>query len=275
MNKMVHLSNLPLLALLSILVQKSQGFVISPSSRVALIRTPLTTGKTPRCIYSSTCIVGMLPGDKTNVKDVNEKTFTELFPFEGVDPTTAGVESDRLSLILLSAKDALAPAAQVLDDATDGWALFYADLSPENETTSVGRAFLATNIAYALVGLLLTIQGDVILGLLTEVVSVASFIYHYTQLQASGMRTPDATVRVALMVDYIFAFTSIFVGLIYLVSDQQLPPIEGFVSAFAGLSCLFACWIYEKGYPYILLHSFWHLFSAYAAYVVGVSHLAA
>jgi hypothetical protein len=272
---MVHLSSFRLLALLSILVQKSQGFVINPSSRVDL-RTSLTTGKT-RCIYSSTCM-GLFSGDKSSVRDLNEKTIPELFPGEGVDPT-AGVEANLLSLILLSAKDVLAPAAQILDDATDGWALFYADLSPEDETTPVGQAFLASNIAYAVVGLLLSIQGDVILGLLTEVVSVASFIYHYTQLQASSMRTPamrteDDTVRIALMVDYIFAFTSIFVGLIYLVSDQQLPPVEGFISAAAGLACLFACWVYEKGYPYIVLHSLWHLFSAYSAYAIGTSHLA-
>jgi hypothetical protein len=217
--------------------------------------------------------MSLFSGDKTNVKDLNEMTFPELFPGEG-NPT-AGVEADRLSLFLSSAKDALSPAAQVLDDATDGWALFYADLSPEDETSPVGQAFLASNIAYAVVGLLLSIQGDAILGLLTEVVSIASFIYHYTQLQASAMRTQDSTVRTALMVDYIFAFTSIFVGLIYLVSDQQLPPIEGFGSAFAGLACLFACWIYEKGYPYIVLHSFWHFFSAYSAYVIGISHLSA
>ena len=218
--------------------------------------------------------MSLFSGDKTSVKDFREKMVPDLFPGEGVDPT-AVVEANRLSLILLSAKDALAPAAQALDDATDGWALFYADLSPEDETSRVGQAFLATNIAYAVVGLLLSIQGDVILGLLTEIVSVASFIYHYTQLQASAMRTQDDIVRTALMVDYIFAFTSIFVGLIYLVTDQQLPPIEGFISAAAGLACLFSCWFYEKGYPYIVLHSFWHLFSAYSAYVIGISHLAA
>lgn len=268
---MVHLSNLPLLAVLSILVQKSQGFVICPSSRVSL-RTPLTTGKT-RCIYSSTCI-GLFPGDKTHVRGLNEKTFPELCPGEGVDPDSRE-EANRLSLILLSAKDALAPAAQVLDNATGGWALAYADLSPESETSPIGQAFLATNLAYALVGLLLSIQGDPILGLLTEVVSVASFIYHFTQLQAPTMRIQDAAVRTALMVDYILAFTSICVGLIYLASDQQLPPVEGFVSAAAAIACLFACWNWEKGYPYIVLHSLWHLFSAYAAYVIGISHLAA
>ena len=176
-----------------------------------------------------------------------------------------------LSLALLQAQDILGPAAKVLDDATDGWALGYADLSPESESTPIGQAFLASNIAYALAGLFLSIQGETILGFLLEVVSIGSFVYHYTQLQASSAR--DNNVRLALFIDYTLAFTSIFVGLAYLIMDQHLPPVEGLVSGGIGVACLLACWVWEQGLPYIILHSLWHFFSAYCGYIIGSTHL--
>ena len=159
----------------------------------------------------------------------------------------------------------------VSKDATDGWALGYADLSPESESTPIGQAFLASNIAYALAGLFLSIQGETILGFLLEVVSIGSFVYHYTQLQASSAR--DNNVRLALFIDYTLAFTSIFVGLAYLIMDQHLPPVEGLVSGGIGVACLLACWVWEQGLPYIILHSLWHFFSAYCGYIVGSTHL--
>lgn len=173
-------------------------------------------------------------------------------------------------------QDAVAPLQNILDDVSDGWVLSYADLSPETESTPIGQAFLATNIAYAAVGLYLGANGDLLLGPLVEVCSVASFIYHYTQLQTSNNRSviADKSVRLALLVDYVFALTSIFVGTIYLIMDQTLPPIEGFVSAGLGIACLLLCWVWEYGLPYIILHSLWHLLSAYAGFVVGNSHLA-
>lgn len=177
------------------------------------------------------------------------------------------------SSIASQTQDALAPVAQAIDNVSDGWALSYADLSPETETTPVGQAFLATNIGYAVVGVLLTIKGDTVLGILTEVASIASFIYHYTQLQASMDPMKDGSVRFALLIDYICACTAILVGLFYLAMDHQVPPIEGIVSGGAGIGCLLACWVWEYGLPYIVLHSFWHLFSAYTAFVVGNTHL--
>jgi hypothetical protein len=175
----------------------------------------------------------------------------------------------------LQAQSALAPAADVLQEKTDGWALSYADLTPESEQTPIGQAFLTTNIAYAMGGAFLGAQGESLLAFMLELVSVASFAYHYTQLAAPYNRTQESTVQLALMVDYIFAFTSIFLGLIYLLSDQTLPPIEGIASSTIGIACLLACWKWEKGMPYIYLHSLWHIFSAISAYIVGTSHLAA
>lgn len=168
----------------------------------------------------------------------------------------------RASLLLIQAEALLAPAAEFFDEKTDGWALDYANLTPESEETVIGRTFLATNVAYAAAGLVLSLQGETLLGFMTEIVSVASFCYHYTQLQQPYNRTNDATVKLALTVDYILAITSIVIGLVYLLTDQTLPPIEGLVSAVMGIGCLLACWRWEQGMPYIVLHSLWHLFSA-------------
>ena len=179
----------------------------------------------------------------------------------------------RSSLVMLSS--ALAPAAEFLDESTDGWALSYADLTPESEQTTIGRAFLATNIVYALVGFGLSAHGEALLGFMTELVSVASFCYHYTQLQQPYNRTDDATVKLALMVDYVLAVSSILIGLFYLVADQSLPPVEATASSAVGISCLLACWRWEKGQPYIVFHSLWHVFSAISAYSIGLEHISA
>lgn len=166
----------------------------------------------------------------------------------------------------------LAPAAEFLDDISGGWALSYADLTPNSEKTLVGQIFLATNVAYAIVGIFLSLQGEVLLGVLTDICAVASFTYHYTQLQQPHGRTLDSTVKLALLVDYFFAVTAILVGLFYLAIDHTLPPVEGIATSILGIACLLSCWIYEYGTPYIILHGMWHLFSAATGYYIGISH---
>ena len=69
----------------------------------------------------------------------------------------------------------LLPIAERIDSATGGWGLSYADLHPETPQTPIGQAFLATNACYACGGLLLGIQGEWTLGLLTEIAGVVSF----------------------------------------------------------------------------------------------------
>eukprot|EP00980_Cylindrotheca_fusiformis_P004512 scaffold961_cov122-Cylindrotheca_fusiformis.AAC.20 len=142
------------------------------------------------------------------------------------------------SALAIRAQEALSPVARAVDTISGGWALGYADLSPENEATPVGQAFLATNIGYAVAGVLLTLNGDTLLGGLTEVASIASFIYHYTQLQATMDPMKDKSVRFALLVDYICACSAILVGLVYLAMDHQIPPTEALLSGGAGIGCL-------------------------------------
>jgi len=168
----------------------------------------------------------------------------------------------------------LAPATTFLDDASDGWALSYADLTPDSESTLPGQAFLATNIAYTAVGLILSLQGEVVLGVLTDICSVASFCYHYVQLQQPYGRAQDSTVRLALLIDYILAISSILIGLSYMVFGHAVPPPEGIACAIISIVCLLSCWVWEQGLPYIILHGLWHLFSAASAYYIGIAHVA-
>jgi hypothetical protein len=152
-----------------------------------------------------------------------------------------------------------------------------ANLSPASEKTITGRVFLATNLGYAVTGLILTWSGDFWFGLLTDLAAIASFNYHYQQLLDSrpdidSVQTPE--MRLALLLDYIVAAVSILTGAVYLwqTAGQSVVPAETIEIAALSVACLAACWVWEKGQPYIVFHSAWHLFSAYAGYLIGSMH---
>jgi hypothetical protein len=255
------------------------AFVISPTTKI--LRTTTSSQEIPSRNAQHVSPLSLWKKDDMVVveppKQLDDSSTPWFFPREAetsvATEASSGGGNGRLGLIVLQTQEILGPAATILDEATDGWALGYADLAPESETTPIGQAFLATNIAYSLCGVLLSLHGELVLGFLTECASIASFIYHYTQLQAGVNRIEDSTVRTALMVDYVFAVSSILLAAGYLVMDHQLPPMEGIVSGGIGIGCLFACWVWEKGLPYIVLHSLWHLFSAYCGYIVGSTHI--
>eukprot|EP00751_Fragilariopsis_kerguelensis_P037536 CAMPEP_0170955206 /NCGR_PEP_ID=MMETSP0735-20130129/33029_1 /TAXON_ID=186038 /ORGANISM="Fragilariopsis kerguelensis, Strain L26-C5" /LENGTH=264 /DNA_ID=CAMNT_0011367009 /DNA_START=14 /DNA_END=805 /DNA_ORIENTATION=- len=142
-------------------------------------------------------------------------------------------------------------------DSFGKWALSYADLSPATETSPVGIVFLATNIAYAVAGAVAVANGKPLLGALTEMASVASFAYHYFQLKASSDSSVDRTVKFALFIDYVIAFTGIFMGDYVLYQTHALPSTDLVLSVIAALSFLGFSWIWETGYIYIFNHSMW------------------
>ena len=161
-----------------------------------------------------------------------------------------------------------------------GHALVYADLVSTGATpsTPLGQWFLArSNIVYAVVGLAFTAHWDWLLGTLTEIVSMASFVYHYTQLDP---QSNSRLVKLTLMIDYLLAFSSIGVALGYAVVSTTSArtaaalPIEGVASAGIGLVFfLLGCTTCATGTPYIVVHSLWHVASAYCSYVIGTFHL--
>lgn len=155
---------------------------------------------------------------------------------------------DNMSSQLASAAE---PVQELLDEYSAGWALSYADLSPEKPDTPIGVSFLATNLAYFFAGMLLFVRGDAFFGLLTDVTALASFNYHYTQLEASG-KTKDKSVRLALLLDYVFALMSIGVALFYSITSPEFP-LEGLGAGLLALVCLGLCWVWEEGKPYMIL----------------------
>ena len=161
-----------------------------------------------------------------------------------------------------------------LDNVSD-WILSYSDLTPDSERTTAGQAFLATNLAYNIAGALLCQNGDVFFGAVTEITACASFAYHYGQLESRGVNKLPS-VRLALLIDYICAFFSIGLALVYLVTSADgihdiltvLPP------SVLALGMLGASWVWVEGRTYMILHGLWHFFSAYTGFLVGSLHSA-
>lgn len=163
----------------------------------------------------------------------------------------------------------LMPAAKALNEATGGYALTYADCSPESEKTIIGQVFLATNLAYAVMGLVCLYYGDAWFGTITEAASVASFTYHYNQLS----NPKDAAfVRLVLTIDYIIAFGCMGTAMTYLLTDPMAIPFEAYIACALSLLFLGFSWIWEAGAAYCFHHGLWHLFGAYGGYLIGQSH---
>uniref|UniRef100_A0A7S3LBK1 Uncharacterized protein n=1 Tax=Amphora coffeiformis TaxID=265554 RepID=A0A7S3LBK1_9STRA len=157
-----------------------------------------------------------------------------------------------------------------LDEVSD-WILSYSDLRPDSETTTAGQAFLATNLAYSLAGAYLVQNGDFFFGTLTEITAVASFAYHYGQLESQGVNNLPS-VRLSLLIDYILAFTSIGVALFYLATSGGDEVMTVLPPAILSLGALGASWVWYTGRPYMILHGLWHFLSAYTGYLVGAIH---
>lgn len=137
----------------------------------------------------------------------------------------------------------LLPLASTLDDLSGEWALSYADLYPSTPRTIEGRAFLATNAAYALSGLILGIQGDWFFAGLTEMAGIVSFWYHFSQLEFGKEREE---VRLALLTDYLTAGAALVTGGFYMVDmGIQGVPVQALFSGAAAIVCLSLCWVWE------------------------------
>ena len=178
-----------------------------------------------------------------------------------------------------------------LDTISDGWVLSYANLTPDTPTTAAGRLFLATNLAYGIVGtILLQNYHDISFGVCCEVITVLSFNYHYQQLR----NVDRNAVRLSLLCDYIGAAISILLGLYYVIIEPlllflstassltmeinamlltlQSLQLECVICSIVSVLLLVSCWIYEVGKPYMILHGLWHIASAYAGYLIGTYH---
>lgn len=165
----------------------------------------------------------------------------------------------------------LTPIAEKLDAATGDWALSYADLSPATPKTPAGISFLLTNVCYALVGISLISQGDLFYGTLVEIAGIVSFWYHYSQLELGQNRSE---VRLALLTDYFTAGAALITGGVYMFQMGLMTiPLDTLIAAGGSLVALGLCWVWEFGYPYLVLHSIWHIGSSYTGYLIGQAHI--
>ena len=177
-----------------------------------------------------------------------------------------------LLLLLTSTSGFLAPLAQLIDARTGGWGLSYADTSPYSDKTIVGLLFLATNFFFVWAGINLFHANNYVLSASIEVSGLASFYYHWCQIHYGPKRDE---VRVSLLIDYITAFITInltFFEIVLLAmrifdsTDQTfLLASEPILYGVLGIFCLLGSWAFEYGLPYIILHGFWHIFSAISA----------
>jgi len=240
--------------------------------------------------------------EATPINEEEKNVFTKLLPIDSINEIISGLPSISFPIPFLAPDDEksvsanttgiakpfqkymiadksqdgfgpLLPLAERIDDLTGGWGLSYADLAPETPSTPVGVIFLATNVCYAIAGIVLSIQGDLVLGTMTELAGGVSLWYHYSQLKYSGQE-PASEVRLALLTDYIFAGTALITGLIYAAMlGISAVPFEAVLAGAISVGCLATCWVYEYGVPYIFWHSLWHIFSAYTGYLIGRAHL--
>ena len=194
---------------------------------------------------------------------------TPLFAFEDRDETgnvlndNDGRTYDNMGI--------LTPLAEKLDSVTGDWALSYADLSPATPKTPAGISFLLTNVCYALVGISIFSKGDLFYGSLVEIAGVVSFWYHYSQLEYGQNRSE---VRLALLTDYFTAGAALITGGVYMVQLGLMGiPMDTLIVATGSIVALSLCWVWEFGYPYLVLHSIWHILSSYTGYLIGKAHI--
>jgi hypothetical protein len=137
----------------------------------------------------------------------------------------------------------LSPIAKTLDEVSGEWALSYADLRPATPRTIEGQAFLATNVGYAVAGLILGVQGDWFFAFLTELAGIVSFWYHYSQLEFGQNREE---VRLALLTDYFTAGTALVTGGLYMAEmGISGVPLDALITGASAVICLSLCWVWE------------------------------
>ena len=158
----------------------------------------------------------------------------------------------------------LTPIAQTIDEFSGDWALSYADLSPSTPRTIEGQVFLATNVAYAVAGLILGYQGDWVFAGLTELAGVVSFWYHFIQLEFGKDR---AEVRLALLTDYFTAGVALITGGYYM-ADMGISavPFSALLSGGGAIVCLSLCWVWEVSFCVLLFLMFRLYLSPYLFY---------
>jgi hypothetical protein len=257
-----------------ILLRVTLALVAMTATRIEAFTSPTPSVVTPSLGRSTrtTALFISWPGKESVNEGKREESRLKLSggAYEATSPPASKLPDFTNTETL---EEIVSPVTKVLDDVTGGWALSYAPLDPETPTTPIGISFLLTNLAYGIAGGLMATQGNALLGALTEVACLASFFYHWSQLEfGQGGERGSSVVRLALLVDYFFAILAIIVGSLQLYLGHQVP-FEVVLGGSMAVASLGACWVWEQGLTYIFFHSLWHLFSAYTGFVIGTTNL--
>jgi len=261
-----HTKRATLLAAIAVYFQWTATAFTQPTAGRVLTKAFLL----PRTSAPRTSLLGSKDDDDVNFFERLGNPFGSPVTTSLDTKSETGRSPTSLPPGLTAIQTAVEPIQNAIDDASADWVLSYADLRPETSTSWVGQTFLATNLLYFVAGLILTFQGDYWFGFLTEITSVASFFYHYTQLEARG-ESKAPTVRLALLFDYILAIGSLTTASVYLLFLPN-APIDIFVAVGLSLGFLGLSWLYESVRPYVLFHGLWHVFGAYAGFLIGTAH---
>ena len=143
-----------------------------------------------------------------------------------------------------------------------GWFLVYADVSPYDESTAEGAAFIATNVVFFALGArLATAGGDPFLGALVELAGTGSVAYHYSQCALGGTK-PRCSSR-CWSITPLRCRASSSSCRTRRASATRCPPAPSRTAA--SLASLAAGWVWDGPRQYFVLHGAWHVLGAAAA----------
>ena len=149
-------------------------------------------------------------------------------------------------------------------DSKYKWIFSYADLTPYSTSSFEGLVFLATNLFYSYVGIVLFQNNQSFYSLVIEIAGVVSLYYHWFQLNYGPNKQQ---VIKALILDYFIACSTIILLTYHsfqLYSITNIIPFSSISLAIVSLSSLGLSWKYEYSLPYMMYHGLWHILSAYA-----------
>jgi len=159
-------------------------------------------------------------------------------------------------------------------DFIDKYVWSITDTRPYGPQTTIGTIFLTTNVGFLIASIFFYhIQNPYAtsIAIMSDVAGVASFIYHYRQLELG----PDKRVRTFLAIDYVVAITTIVISLpyFYRIASEYMGSYDKEIIAsliFGVISIVcFLIGAVSSGLQYVVFHGLWHIFSATAASLIG------
>lgn len=165
-------------------------------------------------------------------------------------------------------------ASSSFDFFVDKYVWSITDTRPYAPHTLIGSLFLATNVGFLITSIFFFRVQDPyasLTAILSDMAALASFIYHYRQLELG----PDVRVRAFLAIDYVVAISTVVCSLPYfwqiILEYGASNQLEVSLSLILGAASLafFLVGGVSSGLQYITLHSMWHILSAASASLMG------